>query len=233
MPVNRRDFFRLSFHKATDLALQGVEARVAAKAQRWIRPPFARPELDFLLACTRCGACIEACPHAVLFPLPSRLGLEVAGTPAMDLVNRACRLCDDWPCVAACAPGALTVAGEPAPTGSGEGEMSAGDASGDSDGDGGSGPRLPRLALAGIDTQACLPYAGPECGACDGFCPVPGALLWDGPRPRIDAAVCVGCGQCRAACIADPKAIVIRPLPQAVRTSPAEPREGEPAERAR
>ena len=69
-------------------------------------PPFAVDELDFLLACTRCDKCIEACPHDVLFKLPARTGLQAAGTPAMDLLNRGCHLCRDWPCVAACEPDA-------------------------------------------------------------------------------------------------------------------------------
>jgi ferredoxin len=61
-----------------------------------------------------------------------------------------------------------------------------------------------------IDTETCLPYLGPECGACADSCPVPGALRWEGGlRPVIDDEICTGCALCRQACILDPKAIGI------------------------
>ena len=86
--MDRRDFFRTGARKTAEIAYQVASDRAARRAQSWLRPPFAVDELDFLLACTRCDKCIEACPHHVLFKLPARLGLRVAGTPAMDLLNR-------------------------------------------------------------------------------------------------------------------------------------------------
>ena len=71
---------------------------------------------------------------------------------------------------------------------------------------------LPRLARARIVTPRRLPYLGPECGACGHSCPVSGALLWDGPKPRIDSKICTGCGACRVACITEPKSVLISPL---------------------
>ena len=88
--------------------MDALEQRAEQKALAWIRPPFARPELDFLLACTRCDACVEACPHGVIFALPLRCGAEVVATPALDLLANACHLCADWPCVSVCEPRALT-----------------------------------------------------------------------------------------------------------------------------
>ena len=70
----------------------------------------------------------------------------------------------------------------------------------------------PRLAVAEVDTATCLPYQGPECGACAGSCPVPGALVWELEKPRIDSGHCTGCALCREACIVEPKAIQIRSL---------------------
>lgn len=104
---SRRQFFKRGFDKLTKTGLDLVEARAQHKAQHWIRPPFASSELDFLLACTRCNACIEACPHQIIFPLPISRGAEVAATPALDLANRGCHLCQDWPCVNACSDNAL------------------------------------------------------------------------------------------------------------------------------
>ncbi len=187
--MDRRQFFRQAARRTARTALDEAVRRAEARARHWFRPPFALPELDFLLACTRCGACVEACPEGLIFPLPARRGAQVVNTPALDLLNKACRLCEDWPCVAACEPGALR---RPEP------------------GEDGAGPR-PRLAAAAIDPLVCLPYRGPECGACAGSCPVPGALLWDGERPRIDPGACTGCGACRAACISRPPAVRLQP----------------------
>jgi ferredoxin-type protein NapG len=187
----RRAFFTRGARKAAELAVRQADANVEARAGRWVRPPYALEELPFLLACTRCGDCIEACPHHVVFSLSARLGAQVAGTPAMDLLNKGCHLCEDWPCVRACEPGALSL---PQPSA---------DEAQDS-------PPQPRLAVVAIDTGACLPYLGPECGGCAHSCPVESALLWERERPHIDPDHCTGCALCRAACILTPKAITVR-----------------------
>jgi len=189
--MKRREFFKLGAQKAAEITADVVRAKVGLRAAKWLRPPFALPEDEFLSSCTRCDACISACPHDVLFKLPARLGNLVADTPALDLGNRGCHMCEDWPCVMACEPQALA---RPTPK---------------EDAD----PALPKLAHLTINEEACLPYAGPECGACAHICPVPGALTWpDGLRPVIDAAACTGCALCREACIVDPKAIDVRAL---------------------
>ena len=149
-------------------------------------PPFAADELDFLLDCTRCDKCIEACPYDVLFTLPAHHGLQVVGTPAMDLRVRGCHMCQDWPCVTACEPAVLR---RP-----------------DQDGETPLAP--PKLARVTIITKTCLPYLGPECGACAHACPIPGALEWeDGLRPVINQDICTGCALCREACIVEPEAV--------------------------
>ena len=191
--MDRRQFFRHSIERLSRASVREVDRRAEKRAHGWIRPPYALDELEFLLACTRCKACIDACPHQVVFPLSARCGASVVGTPALDLLNHGCHLCRDWPCVGACETGALSRPDDP------EDEQPI--------------PKRPRLALARIDTSHCLPYKGPECGACWGSCPQPGGLRWDGPRPRIDSEHCVGCALCREACIAEPKAIVLEHLP--------------------
>ncbi len=195
--MKRRELFKLGASKAAEITTDLAARKVAAEAEQWLRPPFAREELDFLLACTRCDECIEACPHEVLFKLPARWGLKAAGTPAMDLLNRGCHLCEDWPCVAACEPNALMMAvAQKAPEEAPE------------EGATPSAP-MPKLARVTIDTNTCLPYLGPECGACSDSCPVPGALQWNGTKPVIDQNACTGCALCREACIADPKAVTV------------------------
>lgn len=183
MSKDKGEFFRRTGRKAVEQAIKVAGERMALRAACWIRPPYALVELEFLLACTRCDACREACPHGLIFPLSARVGLAAAATPALDLSKEGCRLCADWPCVAACEPGAL--------------KRPEGD------------PGLPRLGVARVDPEVCRPYRGSDCRACADSCPVPGAMEWRQGRPRINPAVCVGCGLCRAACVLESKAIEI------------------------
>ncbi len=179
MTMKRRDFFKLGARKTAQAVLQVAAEKTALLAGNWIRPPYAIAERAFLAACTKCDKCIEACPHGVLFRLPEEKG----GTPAMDLLKRGCHMCGDWPCVEVCEPDALK---RP---------------------ESGAGP--PKMATVRINEAACLPYSGPECGACAGSCPVPGALEWQGVKPVINPEHCTGCALCREACITDPKSVDI------------------------
>lgn len=199
--MDRRDFFKSALRRGAKTIVDHAEEKASHDAKHWIRPPFALKELDFLLSCTRCGECIEACPHQVVFALPPRLGAKVVGTPALDLVNKGCHLCTDWPCVKACGETALSL-----PTTAHEEDPPVGFTA-SIPAETPTRPMPPKLAQLTINTQACLPYQGPECGACDYSCPVPGALSWDQARPRIDNDICVGCGLCREACIMEPSAI--------------------------
>ncbi len=188
--MKRRELFKLGAQKTAQAAMDYAAAKAATRAEGWIRPPFAVDELDFLLDCTRCDACIEACAPGVLFRLPPGHGLRAAGTPAMDLLVVGCQMCDGWPCVKACEPGVLKLP-----------ETEEDDP-----------PPLPKLARVSIDPALCLPYQGPECGACRDSCPVPGALLWRGTKPVIDADACTGCALCREACIVEPNAVRVAAL---------------------
>ncbi len=187
--TSRRAFFRRAKAKITGTVIDEVDQRLRQQAVRWIRPPYAIDELEFNLSCTRCGACTDACAYNTIFPLPERYGLHVAGTPAMDLVDNACRSCSGWPCVDACVNGALTKLGRNA-----------------------SLDQPPVLARLVVDTERCLPYSGPECGACQVSCPVDGALVFTDNRPQIDHEKCTGCALCRLACIQDPAAINVYSL---------------------
>nr|WP_254446819.1 4Fe-4S dicluster domain-containing protein [Ruegeria sp. HKCCD8929] len=161
------------------------------RSLRWVRPPYALDEPDFLRKCTGCGDCGTACPHQTIFALPAASGWRAEGTPALNLLSRSCHMCDGWPCVAACETGALAVPDH------GNEEL----------------PELPKLARAEIDSDACIAYLGPECGACAHACPVPGALHFEmGIRPVIRADLCTGCALCREACVVETKAISISPI---------------------
>jgi len=203
--MDRRNFFRSALQKSGKTVVKAADAIVEKQASRWIRPPFAVDELQFILACTRCRDCVDACPHNVIFLLPARTGAKFAATPALDLLNKGCHCCEDWPCVSACEADALKL-----PEFDNESAAETPEAS-----------RVeqrpvppPTLAYARISTQDCLPYSGPECGACLDDCPVPGAITLDLSRPVIDEQLCCGCGLCRENCIVSPKAIHISPAPR-------------------
>jgi ferredoxin-type protein NapG len=202
--MKRRDFFKLGVQKTAAAVYTAARTAAELKAENWFRPPFAVAEMDFLLDCTRCDQCINACEFGVVFRLPARYGTEAAGTPALDLMNKGCHLCRDWPCVAACEPGVLKLP--------------------DSVTDKDTAAPLPKLATAGIIEATCLPYSGPECGACAASCPVPGALTWENSvKPVIDETLCTGCAMCREACITDPKSVAIAALAPVVEDSAGEP----------
>lgn len=184
---------------------------VSGKARRRVpeaprpRPPGALPDAEFLAACTRCGACIEACPEETLAVGPD-------GYPIADVGRRPCHLCRTVPCVAACAPGALRPV-EPSGIRFGTARVFAklclnatrGTAPG----------RADEAGLRTDDADDPDDRAGedaeddPPCEVCVDWCKVEGAIAL-GPRggvPIIDPAKCTGCGLCVAHCKAYPQAL--------------------------
>jgi ferredoxin-type protein NapG len=107
--LDRRGFFSQGTKKISQGATELLAKKAQENASHWIRPPFAVDEINFLLLCTRCNQCISACPDDVIFPLSARLGVQVYKTPAMDLLNKSCQLCKDWPCVNSCETKALEI----------------------------------------------------------------------------------------------------------------------------
>ena len=71
-----------------------------------LRPPWALAESAFVEACTRCDACLAACPERVL-------ARDAAGRPVFDPQLGECTFCGA--CADACAPGALHRAPAAAP----------------------------------------------------------------------------------------------------------------------
>lgn len=196
--MDRRQFFKNGLDKVKKAVTHAADVRAKSKATHWIRPPFALDEVEFLLTCTRCDECIDACPHDVIFGLPISRGAVVAGTPALNLLNQGCHLCENWPCVNICETGALIFPVQP----ESQDQLELQDQA----------LVAPQISVAVIETDQCLPYLGPECGVCKDSCPLDGALIFEGVRPTINPEVCVGCGLCREVCIANPKAIGISSL---------------------
>lgn len=71
-----------------------------------LRPPGAIEEEAFLDGCTKCNACVEACPHDAITHAPLRFR-RAAGTPMIDPIESPCRMCEDFPCISACEPNVL------------------------------------------------------------------------------------------------------------------------------
>ncbi len=88
--LNRRQLLRGQFHQQPLL----------------IRPPWARPEDEFVQLCTRCDACIKACWDEILTR-------GSGGFPEIRFHSSGCDFCGD--CLKACDTGALN-APVPAPS---------------------------------------------------------------------------------------------------------------------
>jgi ferredoxin-type protein NapF len=73
-----------------------LRGRPRPKAE--IRPPWARPEAEFIDRCTRCNDCLKACPQGILVE-------GDGGFPKVDFSRAECTFCGD--CVSACQPQAL------------------------------------------------------------------------------------------------------------------------------
>jgi len=205
--MDRRSFFTRGAGEVAQAVTKHAAQKARENSSRWIRPPFAIDELDFLLACTRCDNCVDACPQNIIFPLSAKLGMKVFNTPAMDLLNHGCHLCEGWPCIQSCETGALMI-----PIASPDDKITKQEESNVSSVELGNNDTkrvLPIIATVTINTKTCLPYSGPECGACR-VCPVEGAMIWTMEKPSINPLLCTGCALCREACIVEPKAINVQ-----------------------
>ena len=189
-PTSRRGWLRSLVPAAAEAARElKSAARPVPPPPPRRRPPGAVAERRFLAGCTGCNDCVKACPENAIFSLAPDVS-PGAGTPVMRPAERPCTMCDGtFPCVSACPEGVL--------------EMPQG--------------AVWRLGLVQIDTARCLPFRGPECGACARLCPegARGALTLRRGRPVIDPELCVGCGLCIDACITTPSSIQLSPLSSA------------------
>ena len=171
------------------VAAEGAWAVAGNASSTLLRPPGIQGEGDFMARCIKCGKCIEACPYVALHAAGPMEG-AAAGTPCIDARERACKLCPDFPCVAACPTGALR------------------DVSQRSD---------PKAGYARIDEEVCIAYRGYRCEVCYRVCPlIDQAITIDFQEmeeddihtkfiPTINKDVCTGCGLCVERCaVSDP-----------------------------
>ena len=173
----RRGLLRSALGDWLERLMARTEDRVITR--RYFRPPGALPEIGFLAACTRCGACIEACPPHAIIKVRADGGLA-AGTPYLDPTSEPCIACPTMPCAVACPTPALTVPQR-----------------------GWAGYRLGALEL---HPDRCITFRGTPCRVCADACPVGDAALAmdEAGHPVIRREGCVGCGVCVHACVTTP-----------------------------
>ena len=203
-PHDRGDFLKSLGTLMAGFVAMRVEEAVTGAGPALLRPPGALDEFDFLLACTRCDKCIQACPQDSILKAGAQAVLA-AGTPAIIPRNMPCFLCDSLPCITACPEGALVwpkrkVAGE---------ELE--------------GPRAVKMGTARVKPSRCVTYEkegrpAQPCRVCVDRCPYPGAAIrmtepagGGTAHPEVVADVCTGCGLCSFGCPTPEPAIIVEP----------------------
>ncbi|WP_078460139.1 ferredoxin-type protein NapG [Solemya velum gill symbiont] len=200
--MSRRQFLADTARTACGVGLLGLgigvySDRAGALPANALRPPGAKPEEDFLAACTRCGLCVRDCPYDMLHL--GKMGDDVPlGTPYFFAREAGCEMCEDIPCVPVCPTGALDH-----------------DLTNINDS---------RMGLAVVsDEETCIAFLVLRCEVCFNICPIRGeAITLDKKHnertgkhslfiPTVHSEACTGCGKCEEACILDEAAIRVLP----------------------
>ena len=158
-----------------------------------ILPPGADTPEKFAARCSRCYACVDACPTKVIrvrAPVNRKLSqffqpeldyATFAGPPS-DGIRKPVGFCDEFCtiCTETCPTGAITQLNE-------EEKHSR------------------QIGIAKVRQDACLAWTdGEHCMVCQEYCPylaIGEDVSEDGlPRPVVDPEICRGCGFCQNQC---------------------------------
>jgi len=200
--VTRRRFMGDVLKTACGVGLFGLgmglySNRASSLPAHYIRPPGALPEDEFNGACIRCGLCVRDCPYDMLYL--GQVGESIpTGTPYFIARDKACEMCEDIPCVAACPTNAL------------DHELTE--------------INEARMGLAVlVDQETCIAFLGLRCEVCYQICPIKDeAISLDRQHnvrsgkhalfiPVVHSDRCTGCGKCEEACILEQAAIKVLP----------------------
>jgi ferredoxin-type protein NapG len=140
---------------------------------RFLRPPGALPEKDFLARCLHCGQCAQICPfHCIILRTGFNFLFGGAGTPQIFPRQAPCVLC--MQCSGVCPSQALQ-----------EVDFEAA-----------------KLGQSWLDRQVCFTWNKTLlCRSCFERCPKKGrAIVLEGGVYPIITQKCAGCGTCEHVC---------------------------------
>jgi len=194
----RRAFFKDTFsyfgnavseivkNKVETITKNSPDSSSNSKVRRYIRPPGALREEEFIALCTKCDECIKVCPHESIRKLNKDFDIA-DGTPVIIPEKKPCYLCEDYACIKACKDGALVEV-----------------------------KNVEEVAMgkASINEDNCMAYGAQFCEQCVRNCPVPDAIYLEDNKPIVAKEKCVGCGICENVCntVNQPIAIRISPV---------------------
>ena len=185
--LSRRGFFLGVGAGGVLVLLTRLDPRVMKRSGRWLRPPGAIPEEDFLAACIRCGACVRICMTHTLQASGMETGLIRWGTPIPNMrfagCEQQCNLCGK-----VCPTGAIRNL-----------------------------PLKERqhakMGTAVLFRERCVAWARDRlCLLCDEACPYNAVVFKNvegHKRPFVDESRCNGCGICETVCPVEGEAAII------------------------
>ncbi len=186
--MKRREFLKAVGTSVVATLVPSGAQSVNSPPLRYLRPPGALPESEFLQHCIHCGQCGEICPNRCISYFGFENGIASVDTPYISPREKACILC--MKCGEVCPSGAIQEIVR-------EAEAIV---------------EQVNMGRAVVDKSLCLSYQGKTCGVCYRACPLPDIAIRTGllEQPHVLDG-CVGCGLCERSCIQMPHAIRITP----------------------